>query len=478
MITWTFTDDCDDATKSCLQDGNWRQDKQIVKENKRRTVYYCAPREQVPGLYVKLDHPPGLRDTVKNLWRCKAAEEFRAGLQLHQAHVPVVKMLAWGRDGRNSMLVSQAAAEAQLFREAWNVVRNDTTQRREFIDALIAFTVTLVSAGVDHPDLHEGNVLYTADNARFQLVDLYGIRVDVDSPASRGRALAWLYSFLRQLETDDQKHFASGLFGDAISPPLSLPEVCDFHAHLAQKYWTSRRGRYTTNHNVCFKFQWAEGNGVAMRSMAETTLIRCLAIHDENIARGCNVLKSGLRRRLSEVTVEGQTYVVKEFVSPGPWGPWRPDIRAWRTAQRLQMYPVPTAAALTWLQTKDGRGIIILNKTGDENLAVRLRDNPTSPDCVAWCEAAGRFLGWLHLSNIVPRDMKLSNVMFHTSPEYPSMPLTLVDTDDISFERQFPLQHGSKNLQQMFDGIPDSVQAEGIPALIAAYKTEIGITVP
>ncbi len=476
-MEWHVSEDLDDhAALAVLKEDSWRCRAAVVKKNQRRTVYHVPPNGACPGLYVKLDHPPGWRDRIKNLWRFKPQLEFLAGTALQRAGIPVVHFLAWGRDGRDGALASLELVDAQPFDDAWLVARSNPEMRRHFIEALGRFLKLLVKHGVDHPDLHRGNVLYTAaDGGAFHLVDVYGVRVGVPPDRlSSCRILAWLFIFLHQLDDAEQDQCLATVIGpDGAFPHLGRRDLYRWHERMAQRTWRRRRHRFFRDSSICKRLDHSGLTGFVRRDLADSVVEECLRSHAASMGGDEHVLKRGKRRQLSAVTVDGVAYVVKEFRVPGPWGVWRPDRMCWGATQRLRYYAVPTAEALAWVRLADGRGFVIFEKTGDSNLALHLREHGEAPECAELCAAAGRLLAWIHLAGIIPRDLKLSNVMIHAHRDFPGMPLTLVDTDAVAFRRTVGADAANRNLRQMLDALPETADPDWPVLLQAAYNDEM-----
>ncbi len=477
MMEWHVAEDLNDhAAVVALEDDSWRRRAVVIKENQRRTVYHVPANGACPGLYVKFDHPPGWRDRIKNLWRFKPQLEFLAGAALQRSGVPVVHFLSWGRDGCDGALASLELVDAQPFNDAWRVARSNPEIRRHFIGALGRFLKLLVEHGVDHPDLHQGNVLYTAaDEGVFHLVDVYGVRVGVPSDRlSCCRILVWLFIFLHQLDDAEQGQCLATVIGpDGAFPHFERRDLYRWHERMARRCWRRRRHQYFRDSSICKRLDHSEMTGFLRRELADSVVEECLSSHAANMGRDEHVLKRGKRRQLSEVTVDGVAYVVKEFRVPGPWAMWRPDRICWRATQRLRYYAVPTAEALAWVRLADGRGFVIFEKTGDSNLALYLREHYEAPECAGLCAAAGRLLAWIHLAGIIPRDLKLSNVMIHAHRDFPGMPLTLVDTDAVAFRRTVGADAADRNLRQMLDALPKTVDPNWPILLQTAYNDEM-----
>ncbi len=143
----------------------------IVKENPVRIVF------KVEDLfYVKLEHPLGFWQKLRNFFSPKAAREFAVGRALENAEVPVVKHLGWAKCGSQNMLLTEAMPESCSAHEYWhNEIVYGNTSKRKFLNAFAGFLKIFFNSGFYHPDFHLGNILYSPATESFALVDVYGI---------------------------------------------------------------------------------------------------------------------------------------------------------------------------------------------------------------------------------------------------------------------------------------------------------------
>ena len=112
--------------------------------------------------YYKLD-----RRGARSLMR-----EFRAARLLEERHVPVVAHLWCGEIPDGAVLVTRALADAPTVREYAGRNIPDAEFRRRFAEFVRDFLAT----GLDHVDMHIGNILYSTREKRFVLVDVQGVR--------------------------------------------------------------------------------------------------------------------------------------------------------------------------------------------------------------------------------------------------------------------------------------------------------------
>jgi len=112
--------------------------------------------------YYKLDRRPGRT----------FAREFRAARLLEERRIPVVPHLWHGAIPEGAVLVTRALAAAPSVRDCLERHYPDAEFRRKFA----GFVRDFLASGLGHVDMHIGNILYAADEGRFVLVDVQGVR--------------------------------------------------------------------------------------------------------------------------------------------------------------------------------------------------------------------------------------------------------------------------------------------------------------
>lgn len=128
----------------------------VVKDNQVREVRSDGE------FFYKLDRRGG------HGLRC----EFAASRLLERARIPVVEHLWFGRTRLGAMLVTRALPNAPTVREYTRSRVPDAKFRAEFADFIRNFLAT----GLDHLDMHIGNILYSIPEERFVLVDVRAVR--------------------------------------------------------------------------------------------------------------------------------------------------------------------------------------------------------------------------------------------------------------------------------------------------------------
>lgn len=112
--------------------------------------------------YYKLDTRPGHG----------FAGELRAAKLLEARNVPVVEHLWCGDIPAGNVLVTRALRDAPTVKEFLAHRVPDAEFRREFAEFVRAY----LASGLDHDDMHVGNILYPLAEKRFVLVDVRAVR--------------------------------------------------------------------------------------------------------------------------------------------------------------------------------------------------------------------------------------------------------------------------------------------------------------
>ncbi len=150
-----------------------------VKRGASRTVWRC--RLGGAAYYLKHYHTPGLLRRFRRwLFGSDAEREMRYSQRLASHGIATTEVLAVGRAGRRTWLVSRAA-EAASPMSAWHDERAESHDPRVAAEvrAVTLATAELVgkmhAAGIIHQDLHTGNILIQGDasDRRLVLMDLH-----------------------------------------------------------------------------------------------------------------------------------------------------------------------------------------------------------------------------------------------------------------------------------------------------------------
>ncbi|MCS7303505.1 MAG: lipopolysaccharide kinase InaA family protein [Thermoguttaceae bacterium] len=201
-----------------------------VKQGLHRAVY----RVQTPkgAIYVKHYRAPRWTDSWRNFFRgCPARREFQTLLAIAERGVSTLRPIGWAkpfglRGLWDSLLVTEAIPNAvsldEYFQSRWPKVSPADQPRtmRCLLRELAVFLAQCHQAGIQHGDLHTGNILVVADpiggqqetdsclKFQFFLIDVQAVRVG--KPLSRPTTLhnlAQLAGAWRERTTPTQRWY-------------------------------------------------------------------------------------------------------------------------------------------------------------------------------------------------------------------------------------------------------------------------------
>lgn len=217
---------------------------ETVKTNPKRTVRRIAAPDG-KRYYVKQEIQRGFAAWFPVLSARKAACEFRASVQLAGKGIPCVRYAAFGRNGAETMLVSEAFEGAVSAKEYWfsEALLNEA-KRHAFLCVLKDLLERLFAAGVRHADFHAGNLLVRAVSSdpaeppELMLVDPAGVRFGKTASAFE---LAHIYAdLLPEIRKDEVLELLSGL---SDRPAFLAREIRASLLRLIAGEWPRRRAQ-------------------------------------------------------------------------------------------------------------------------------------------------------------------------------------------------------------------------------------------
>ena len=146
-----------------------------VKQSGLRAVF------RKDGFFLKTElsaHPRSRFFRLRNMLFPKARSEFRSLLDLRDAGIPAVEPVAWTQfDGIAWTLVTREMPDVVTANDFFHTaVGRDGRRCPEFFAKWCGFVRDVLDSGFDHPDFHNGNILYCEKSNSFALVDVYGVR--------------------------------------------------------------------------------------------------------------------------------------------------------------------------------------------------------------------------------------------------------------------------------------------------------------
>lgn len=169
---------------------NFRKENSI-KSNPEREVFFIIIEGK--KYFVKYSHPTSLLQKTRSKINPKSATEFNSSKLLEMSGIPTSKVIGWGKNGTESMLITEAVPESIDARKYWfSIEYRDFARRKTFLAKFTNFLCKFMESGFYHPDFHLGNLLVTGHggNIKFTLIDPYGV-VDED-PLKMKKKLAML----------------------------------------------------------------------------------------------------------------------------------------------------------------------------------------------------------------------------------------------------------------------------------------------
>ncbi len=474
VSNWHFAPDIDEPQRILLVSGAWENSAQVVKSNRCRTVYFVAGGENgKPGLYLKHDHPDCFRNRLKARWRRKAAREYAAARRLAAAGICTAQPIGWCEAGRDTFYTCQEVQGTVSFDAAWQTVFRNIHKRRQFLSALGTFLGKLMRAGVDHPDMHAGNLLVRLNGCHapaFFLIDPYGIKVGRRMTRHRWhRLLDWLVCLSAEITQPDAQRLlaASGVL-DPVAPVNVKAAWADLIRHATRdmaKRWRGRRHRLTHHSSLCVAAADHFGKWIVRRRMPLDIARQAAAKYQRGEAR---FIKEDVKRRLARVEIDGTTYVVKEFCRQPIWRLRSAGRRAWLNACRLETGQVRGIRCHAYLRTADRRTLLLFEDAGDSTLAREVKERGTDA-ARALLAAAGRTMGRLHLRDIHHPDLKATNFIIASNG---SCQLTLGDLDAVRFGVPLSMPKRAAAVQQLLASLPLPLDRASQLTVIAAYSRE------
>lgn len=349
-----------------------------IKHHRKRSVYALrSENTSAPTVFVKHFHPPAFSEVVKNAVRPEAVREYRIGKALAALGLPVPEPVACVWQGGQGLLATRAIADARNSTDLWHAVRNIPARRQQYLHSLSQFLSLLVQKKVWHRDLHLGNVLAVEykDGVHFYLVDLYEVQVVRRlTPVQQRTMLELLAAFHQEISSDEAQDVLRPLYeGKRDSEREELwQSLCHRAVEKAHQRWRKRRKALLHNSSICQKKNTSLGTWRLRRgfdlNLAES-IIHLYRTCPKTSAGCHSEPQSGEESRLETfdnsalrtavVSVQGTTYVVKQFSRSRVWSRFSSDCQSWLNNWRLELYGIPVAKYLGWLRAKNGCGYLI-----------------------------------------------------------------------------------------------------------------------
>lgn len=155
-------------------------------------------------------------------------------------------------------------------------------------------------------------------------------------------------------------------------------------------------------------------------------------------------LKNDIKRRVSRVIVDNNSFIVKEFCKDHACRSLNHGRRTWTYTQKLTGL---TAPCLAWLHENTGHGFLIFADLGNMDL-YHEEQIQRAADLPAAYFAAGKILAELHTHGVYHADTKSVNFVINDRLTWLPSPVLIIDCDDVHFHHTISQSHQIKNLAQ------------------------------
>jgi tRNA A-37 threonylcarbamoyl transferase component Bud32 len=431
----------------------------VVKHGPHRTVYHVA----LPDLdcYVKRNRVMNTRAWLRELVRpAKARIEYDHAQAVAARGVATIVPLAIGcelaRKGPgDSYLITRSLEQTEQLDTFLTTMlptlepQRQTRLRRSIAAALGTFVAGMHDAGIEHIDLHPGNLLVRLDEKEaidLFLIDLHAIRFrpPLDWAASRANLVILNHWFSMRATRSDRLRFWRAYCDarhcvDVFPFPLSvvrrtLPSVVEkltWESNL--RFWRSRDRRCLGTNKYFRRVQSGTVRGHAVRDLPPDVLGALLANPDAPFAwSGVKLLKDSRSSTVAEFDIpqngDMRRVIYKRFRVTAWSDPWlslvrrSPALRSWLHGHGLRERCLPTPRPLAVFHAyRRGlacEGYLLTEKVAD---AVDLHGYVAGLDPLSTIdrsaslhsriEQVARLVRELHRRRLSHRDLKASNIL-------------------------------------------------------------------
>jgi tRNA A-37 threonylcarbamoyl transferase component Bud32 len=474
-----------------LRDGQAR----LVKQGPRRAVYRVDAGQQ--KLFVKQYRCPSWWQALTNLFRSSPSRrEFRRARESLVRQIPTTVPLAWLESRRHglvydSFLVTHAVDDGCSLDEYLQSVVPTlgaaiaARRRHALVVKLAALCAAAHRQGIDHDDLHAGNILVrhregtAGENGRapeLYLIDLPGVRISkalsrrrtIASLTMLGAAFAsiatrtdawrfWKTYLAERADFDwgDSRSIVRRIAGAIPAQRRRIARSRDKRALRANRDFHWRRDAHTT--------------AFAVRDVSSNQLNELLAnprqLLDANVHRPYKLSHRSVVVRAELALGDGAVEVAYKRVRPRNW--WKsllhyfrrnPAREAWHYGHALLLRGIATARPLAVIE-KPRFGL-----PAEGYLATQWIDGAKNLHIYAWqllarpederrrrtrqiADSLGRLLGRMHSWHVSHRDMKGCNILI--VEQSGAVECYLIDADSVRIPRRLSAFFRAFNLGRL-----------------------------
>lgn len=465
---------------------------EVVKSSSIRRVLALEVPHAGKKLEVFVKHHRRLpfKEAIKDLIRIsKAQNEWRLTHEIAARGVPTVTPLAFGERRRwgilrESFFVSKRIVACEplhtlVMREAEKAhPPSYPAKKREFIRQLARLIALIHAKGIDHKDLHAGNILVENNgDTRFYLLDLD--RAKIHTPLSRRKRVAALSQFamfftLFVSRADRLRFFKEYYRQD----PMPWSGYQEWARRIESKTQAKTNGLYRRRDKSCLRenkhfcrFEVPPYRGF-FRTQAVRGPLADVLRDPEKLFREAKEapLKRSREKTVKRfpLTLHGETIdvIMKRYRPPTPWELFKDLFRmskgkkCWVAANALYQRRIPTARPLACVEEKKWglvRKSYFLYEFVPHSyvLTLYLRHRFVSPLTPAQLQMkrallsqCAHFVRRLHDRGIYHADLKASNILVREEGSR-LFQFYLIDLDHVAICRRLSRYRRYRNLMQL-----------------------------
>ncbi len=427
-----------------------RQRCHVVKGNTKRTVYAISPEPDTPPtVYLKHDHPQSPRDQSKSLIRPKVKYEYLHTKALRDAGIPIIDPIAGAWMTIDGISLSRALPDSIAGDELWDELKDDPERRARYLAGLRELVRVLLEKDVFHPDFHLGNVLCVEerDRTNFFLVDAFGVKQKSRLGQKDVIRLLLVLSLIRtELSENEVRCFLVGLPKLPNLPPKEIwRRVLQQNVREFYDKWPKRKRKLLRGRGYVRRTSSALGPVLYEDSFDPTRATDVIRIHQKTRDESPDdLLKNSRKRCVSRCTIDGTSYLVKEFRAPGPWGRFASDARCWLNNWGLLSSGFTVPQVHAWVRGNDAAGYLVFQFLDDAvpvHKVMAAAKSQTMFDEVA--NSVYSLVRELYTWRIVHEDLKMNNLMVQGNT------LWLIDNDAVLFNVNIKSKHWERNRRHL-----------------------------
>ena len=472
---WTVRNGHEEAVRAAAQMLGELDASTQIKRNLSRAVHQIRTGQDAsPGLILKWHNTRRLKEFLKyTIISSRARTEWHVSRRLRELGLPAANVIAFSETRRYGRILQDAISICEEVPGALPLAT--ALKEPERFGRLFAAALDLVlkmhAAGVDHTDLHGGNILARPDDS-VVLIDLHAVKVcgsvglkrRIDSLAQ----LMW--SLQGRIDGEDQERFLrlyaeqSGL--EDLSPAVFTQQVRDSLEAYRRRRFHSRTLRCQMNSS---KFCIEKPPGLRIhrrREMPLDDVMKLVDLHHEALAgEAGRVLKRDARSAVTHVTLGEWDVCVKGHFARSArdrlvMRVWRSrGKRAWIAANGLIVRGVPTAFPLAMADDLRSGESFVITRYVENTLPLDLWVETRGRDCPPrlrrkLVDALAGVVRKLHDARVYAVDLSPKNVLVRLDGD--EWKVFVVDLDNTHLWRRLTHRRRLWNLAQLND-IPDGV---------------------